>query len=79
MTSYFECCHYCVAPKRYAGCSGKCPEYKAAREKYDADKAKEKMENHIQAYSNAAICARRDSTVKHLKSSRRYIGRSKLN
>lgn len=38
--NYFECCIPCVPPKRYPGCSGKCPEYKTARAKFDADKAK---------------------------------------
>lgn len=23
----FECCHYCVAPKRHLGCHDTCPEY----------------------------------------------------
>ena len=27
----FECCHFCVPPKRHTGCHSTCPEYKEAR------------------------------------------------
>ena len=29
------CCNNCVAPKRYPGCHGTCPEYLEQRAKYD--------------------------------------------
>lgn len=44
---FFECCHHCVAPKRYPGCSGKCPEYAKARGEYDEYKAKKKAEESL--------------------------------
>lgn len=31
----FECCHYCVPPKRHTGCHSTCPEYKKARAELD--------------------------------------------
>ena len=38
---YVECCHHCVAPKRYPGCHDHCPEYlevkKKLEEKRDAN------------------------------------------
>ena len=34
----FECCIPCKAPKRYPGCHDHCPEYAAAREKYEQEK-----------------------------------------
>lgn len=36
---FFECCHICKPPKRYPGCSGKCPEYAEQRAKFDERKA----------------------------------------
>lgn len=70
--NYFECCMLCVAPKRYPGCSGSCPEYKKARAKYDEDKAKITAEKRVQSYTNTAICKNRDANAKHAKGSRRY-------
>lgn len=35
----FECCIPCKPPKRYPGCHDCCPEYAAARAKYEQDKA----------------------------------------
>ena len=32
-----KCCLGCVAPKRYPGCHGHCPEYIAEKEKYDKE------------------------------------------
>lgn len=73
--NYFECCIPCVAPKRYPGCSGSCPEYKKARAKYDEDKAKERLEHKVQSYTNTAICTKRDDRAKYLKGNRRYTRR----
>ena len=36
------CCKDCVAPKRYPGCSGKCPDYKEQRAKLDKEKEAER-------------------------------------
>lgn len=73
--NYFECCMPCVPPKRYAGCSGSCPEYKEARAKYDEYKAKERLEKKVQSYTNRAICTKRDERAKYLKGNRRYTRR----
>ena len=34
-----NCCKGCVAPKRYPGCHGQCPEYLKEKAEYDAMKA----------------------------------------
>ena len=34
-----KCCRYCVAPKRYPGCHGKCLEYLEEKTEYDRLKA----------------------------------------
>lgn len=39
---FFECCHKCVAPKRYPGCSGTCPEYAEQKILFEARKAIER-------------------------------------
>lgn len=70
--NYFECCHYCVAPKRYPGCSGKCPDYKQARAKYDADRNKIRADRKVQSYTNTLICVKRNNHAKYLKGNRRF-------
>lgn len=32
-----KCCYGCVAPKRYPGCHGTCPEYLAEKAKHDEE------------------------------------------
>ena len=71
--NYFECCMHCVAPKRYPGCSGICPDYKKARAKYDEDMGKVILEKKIQHYTNKEICNKRNDRAKYLKGNRRYI------
>ena len=44
---FFECCYKCVPPKRYPGCSGKCPEYKEQRELWDAAIAAERKRKMV--------------------------------
>lgn len=75
MFDYFECCHVCVPPKRYPGCSGKCPEYKEARAKFDEDNSRHRLERAVQTYTNTAICDKRDTRAKYLKGNRRYTRR----
>lgn len=71
--NYFECCQYCVAPKRYPGCSGKCPEYAEARAKYDADKAKQSANISLKWYANEKSSIIKDSVAKYVrKRPRRY-------
>lgn len=70
--NYFECCHHCVAPKRYPGCSGKCPEYAEARAKYDADLAKQKQGVELKYYINNKNADRIDSVAKYERKRRKY-------
>lgn len=65
--NYFECCHKCVPPKRYPGCSGACPEYKKARAKFDADKARNDKTISLKYYANAKNAAVKDSVAKYAK------------
>ena len=36
-----KCCHGCMAPKRYPGCHGTCPEYLKEKAEYDAKMAED--------------------------------------
>lgn len=65
--NYFECCHKCVAPKRYPGCSGSCPEYKEARARFDADKAKKNANSAINGYMRDRYLSTKDEVNKYLK------------
>lgn len=65
--NYFECCHKCVPPKRYPGCSGTCPEYAEARAKFDADKAKNKQHVLMDQYAGAKNSATKDGIAKYTK------------
>lgn len=65
--NYFECCHKCVAPKRYPGCSGKCPEYAEARAKYDADKAKANERITLKYYINEKSTETKDNITKYIR------------
>ena len=66
-TDYFECCHYCVAPKRYPGCSGSCPEYKEARARFDADKEKKNAGLILRDYIRDKNISSKDSIAKYNK------------
>lgn len=63
--NYFECCHHCVAPKRYPGCSGSCPEYKEARARYDADKAKHNTDTILDYYHSEKIINSKNSIAQY--------------
>lgn len=65
--NYFECCHVCVPPKRYPGCSGVCPEYKEARAKFDADKARHTASMQMKYYLNERTSATKDGIVKYVR------------
>lgn len=34
----FECCHYCVPPKRHPHCHSTCKDYKKEKESFEAKK-----------------------------------------
>ena len=70
--NYFECCHYCVAPKRYPGCSGKCPDYAKAKEKFEADKAKNKERTILRDYTVENIRKNKDKVAKRKRDNRPY-------
>lgn len=63
--NYFECCQHCVAPKRYPGCSGKCPEYKEARARLEADKERYRKQTMVDDYCNNKIYDSRDGLAKY--------------
>lgn len=65
--NYFECCHKCVPPKRYPGCSGTCPEYKKARSKFDADKARNNKTISLKYYANEKNAAVKDGIAKYAR------------
>lgn len=65
--NYFECCHICVPPKRYPGCSGTCPDYKKARAKYDADRARNRKGITLKYYANERNAAVKDGIAKYHK------------
>jgi hypothetical protein len=69
---YFECCHHCVPPKRYPGCSGKCPEYKEAREKLDRDKAREAASKGVSLYVNLNVARSKDIAAKKRREQHPY-------
>lgn len=41
----FDCCRYCVAPKRHPGCHATCPDYKEA--KAEENKRKAYLQPHV--------------------------------
>lgn len=63
--NYFECCMKCIPPKRYPGCSGKCPEYKTAKDRYEADKAKNNEKYALKYYINEHNAAVKDGIAKY--------------
>lgn len=63
----FECCRVCVAPKRYPGCHGKCPEYLEERARYDALKAADDKKRRTR---NALIEQRNELYFKAMKNRR---------
>ena len=65
--NYFECCIPCKPPKRYPGCSGSCPEYKKARAKFDADKAKERRTISLKYYANEKSTITKDNVAKYAR------------
>lgn len=63
-----KCCYGCVAPKRYPGCHGQCPEYKAERAEYDRLKAIHDREQQV----NTAIYSSRTEKVTKAFKDRRH-------
>lgn len=63
-----NCCNGCVAPKRYPGCHGHCPEYLEEKAHWDALMDAERKKMSIQY---GITTARSEAVSKALKS-RRY-------
>ena len=47
-----KCCYGCVAPKRYPGCHGTCPEYLAEKVKHDEEMAADYQRRKTQGALN---------------------------
>lgn len=65
-----ECCHYCVAPKRYPGCHDHCHEYIEQKAKHDAEKAEIDKKRAV----NLGIYTQRGNKVYEARK-RRWKGR----
>lgn len=63
-----NCCHYCVAPKRYPGCHDHCPEY--AEEKAENDRLRE-LDAKKRYINNGIYEQRTRSVVKAVKHRRK--------
>lgn len=60
MITKITCCHHCVPPKRYPGCSDHCKEYQEQRKKREEEKAKIKESKSFDSflYEEKARCAK---------------------
>lgn len=47
-----KCCYGCVAPKRYPGCHGTCPEYLAEKAKHDEEMTEDYKRRQVQGALN---------------------------
>lgn len=73
-TTTIECCHYCVAPKRYPGCHGKCPEYLAEKAAYE----KRKMAYYGDRKVQAGLDQQRADYIAKVMKEKRMKGKRKL-
>ena len=48
--NFFECCQKCKHPKRYPGCSAKCPEYAKGRKLLNEAKKRERLHKDLSRY-----------------------------
>lgn len=60
----FECCHFCVAPKRQPGCHDKCPDFAEAKIKFEARKAVIEADREAREYTKMAIVKNQDAAAK---------------
>lgn len=70
--NYFECCRFCVAPKRYPGCSSQCPEYATARAKFEEDKARHITDKNMRLYTSIKVIANKDKVAKRKRNMHSY-------
>lgn len=66
-----KCCKGCVAPKRYPGCHGHCPEYLQEKEAYEKRKAEDDKKN---AVKYGITSQRTASVTKALRKKGSYYG-----
>ncbi len=67
MSGFFECCRYCVAPKRHPGCHSTCPDYLQQRAEYDKCKA---IEDEKKRVKNGCRSQRGEAVRKAMKGKR---------
>lgn len=59
-----KCCQYCVAPKRYPGCHGSCPEYLQEKAEYEERKALADKQRKV---SGDIYCQKSERVTKAIK------------
>lgn len=64
-------CNGCVAPKRYPGCHGVCPEYIQEKAEYEAKKAEEAKARYIR---NGLIQQQYNAVTRATKGKRKSNG-----
>lgn len=64
-----NCCHFCVAPKRYPGCHSNCPEYTEEKAGYDRRKEAEDKKRNTK---NNIYNQRTENVAKALKKHGRH-------
>lgn len=60
----FECCHYCVPPKRHPGCHDRCPEFSEAWILFEAKKAMLEADREAREYTKMAVVKTKDAAAK---------------
>ena len=56
-----------MAPKRHPGCQDKCDEYKKAKARYEADKARQNKATMVDRYTYDKSLDVKDGYVKYIK------------
>jgi hypothetical protein len=75
MSKSFECCRYCVAPKRHAGCHITCQEYLDAKAEHERNKEIEDMERVVRQYNCDRSNRWHDTRAKTLQRMRKFGGK----
>ena len=75
MSSLFECCHKCVAPKRHAGCHITCQEYLDAKAEHEKNKESELLERGVKRYNCDRSTRWHDTRAKTLQRMRKFGGK----
>lgn len=75
----FECCQFCVPPKRYPGCSARCPEYSEAKIMHIARTAIENKDREAREYTKYIVSKNVNNSAKRKKEWQSYRRRSNNN